>query len=243
MRLGGVQRFLEELQTLNDLQGVFSALDRQVAHLGFTHFAYFIQRPPDNKPLKQTLSSYPGEWLQHYKENDYYNLDPVMTAAAGQLLPYTWRSVSRDRHTTKKQRLVFDEAGEFGIKEGITVPIHGPQGGLATLSVSSDSSGQEINRFWETRKHDLHLIACYAHDAILRCVYQSANQRPEFLTQRERECLLWTARGKTTWAVGEVLSISEHTVLFHIRNAMRKLDVYSKHHAVVKAILLGHIFP
>lgn len=166
-----------------------------------------------------------------------------MTTAATQLLPFTWQSVAHNRYATRKQRRVFNEARDFGIKEGFTVPIHGPEGGLATLSVSADRSIPDLAAFWRTRMHDLHLTACYAHDAILRCVYQSTDRQPAVLSQRERECLLWTARGKTTWAVSEILSISEHTVLFHIRNAMRKLGVYSKHHAVVKSILLGLIFP
>jgi len=32
-------------------------------------------------------------------------------------------------------------------------------------------------------------------------------------------------------------------VLFHLKNATRKLDVFSKHHAVVKAIVQGYILP
>jgi DNA-binding CsgD family transcriptional regulator len=32
-------------------------------------------------------------------------------------------------------------------------------------------------------------------------------------------------------------------VVFHLKNAMRKIGVYSKHHAVVKAIMMGLIHP
>lgn len=33
--------------------------------------------------------------------------------------------------------------------------------------------------------------------------------------------------------------MSEHTVVFHLRNAMSKLEVSSKHSAVLKAMELG----
>ena len=63
------------------------------------------------------------------------------------------------------------------------------------------------------------------------------------LTTRERECLLWTSRGKTNWEVGEILSISSETVRFHLKNAMNKMGVYSQHHAAVRAIMRSMIFP
>ena len=59
------------------------------------------------------------------------------------------------------------------------------------------------------------------------------------LTPRELDVLRWTMQGKSAWAVGEILSISEHTVNFHLRNVFRKLDASSKHQAVLKAIALG----
>ena len=63
------------------------------------------------------------------------------------------------------------------------------------------------------------------------------------LTPRERECLLWTAHGKTAWEIGQILGISDGTVVFHLKNATRKFNVFTKYHAVVKAIMLGLISP
>jgi DNA-binding CsgD family transcriptional regulator len=34
------------------------------------------------------------------------------------------------------------------------------------------------------------------------------------LSEREKACLLWTARGKSSWEIGRILSISENTVAF-----------------------------
>ena len=61
------------------------------------------------------------------------------------------------------------------------------------------------------------------------------------LTTREIETLRWTADGKTAWAVGQILSVSEDTVKFHLRNILRKLESNSKHQAVLKAMELGII--
>lgn len=63
------------------------------------------------------------------------------------------------------------------------------------------------------------------------------------LSDREKACLSWTASGKSSWEVGRILSISENTVVFHIKNAMRKLGVANRTLAAVKAIELGLIQP
>ena len=59
------------------------------------------------------------------------------------------------------------------------------------------------------------------------------------MTQRQVEVLKWTLAGKTRWEVEQILSISIDTVYFHLRLAMRKLDVTSKHEAALKITRLG----
>ncbi|MBF0251225.1 MAG: helix-turn-helix transcriptional regulator, partial [Alphaproteobacteria bacterium] len=63
------------------------------------------------------------------------------------------------------------------------------------------------------------------------------------LSQREQECLTWASQGKTAWETSEILMISENTVRDYIKSACKKLGVYSKNHAIVKAMLLGLIRP
>ncbi len=43
------------------------------------------------------------------------------------------------------------------------------------------------------------------------------------LTDRERDVLAWAAHGKTVPETAIILSVSEDTVVTHMRNAMRKL--------------------
>lgn len=47
--------------------------------------------------------------------------------------------------------------------------------------------------------------------------------------------------GKSAWATGQLLGMSEHTVNFHLRNIFRKLDASWSKVAVLKAISLGLI--
>ena len=59
------------------------------------------------------------------------------------------------------------------------------------------------------------------------------------LSPRETDCLEWTAQGKTTWEIAQILCLSDSTVNYYIRNAMTKLAVHTKAHAVSKAAVLS----
>lgn len=63
----------------------------------------------------------------------------------------------------------------------------------------------------------------------------------EVLSEREIQCLQLIAGGKTSWAIAEILGISQHTVNAHIRNIVRKLGVATRPQAVAEAMRRGLI--
>ncbi len=56
------------------------------------------------------------------------------------------------------------------------------------------------------------------------------------ISARERECLQWAAKGKTSWEISQILGVTESTIIYHLRNATRKLDAANRLHAVTKAL-------
>ena|SRR5262245_36592386 len=61
------------------------------------------------------------------------------------------------------------------------------------------------------------------------------------VTPRESEVLAWVAAGKSDWAIGRLLNISDKTVNFHVENAKRKLGVGTRVQAVIAALRAGII--
>lgn len=61
----------------------------------------------------------------------------------------------------------------------------------------------------------------------------------EPLTGREKEVLQLVAEGMSNRAIAQALSISEHTVKFHVTAIMTKLNAQSRTEAVVRATRLG----
>ena len=61
--------------------------------------------------------------------------------------------------------------------------------------------------------------------------------QPRFgLTTRESQMLYWLARGKSNREIGVILGISDRTVEKHLQHVFEKMDVGSRHAAMVQAI-------
>ncbi len=55
------------------------------------------------------------------------------------------------------------------------------------------------------------------------------------LTSKESEVMQWAIKGKTSWEIGKILSISERTVKFHLANIYTKFNVTNRVQAVSAA--------
>jgi PAS domain S-box-containing protein len=61
------------------------------------------------------------------------------------------------------------------------------------------------------------------------------------LTKREKECLFFFIRGKTTQNIATILNRSKRTVEMHLESIKLKFDVLSKPELIEKAILKGYL--
>lgn len=68
---------------------------------------------------------------------------------------------------------------------------------------------------------------------------ESESESPSPLTPRETELLRLTAKGFTFETIGQVMEISPHTVVAHVKKIYRKLAVHSRSEAVYEASQLG----
>ncbi len=66
-----------------------------------------------------------------------------------------------------------------------------------------------------------------------------AQPAPSLLTERETEILRLTAKGLNFDTIGDLLEISPHTVVAHVKKIYRKLAVHSRGEAVYEASQMG----
>jgi LuxR family quorum sensing-dependent transcriptional regulator len=141
-----------------------------------------------------------------------------------------------DNGKKKSGAPVMNEATDFELRYGFNVPIRSIKGELASVVFAGD----RFDLAWEDRPALL-LIAIYAHDRI-RELMGTRPLHPDQhspLTPREIEVLKWTAEGKTSQDIADILSVALPTVQTHIANLCRKLDVVTRAQATARAIRWG----
>ncbi|SCZ10431.1 LuxR family transcriptional regulator, quorum-sensing transcription factor LasR [Pseudomonas sp. NFACC15-1] len=69
----------------------------------------------------------------------------------------------------------------------------------------------------------------------------SQQQAAVKLTRKETEVLQWSAAGKSSWEISQIVNCSEAGVNYHFSNIRRKFGVSSRWTAAFKALELGLI--
>ncbi len=236
--------FIEKIDMATDPTEVFELLRAEVERRGFSIYTYWLMiGPEDNNPTNAFwVTSYPKEWTEHYLKEDYGPHDLVVRQSAVSGVPFLWSDLKKKYILTPTQKLVFDDACDIGIRGGATVPIRGPGKAVATFSVASQEDDDlEFAKHFKAYRHELHMIATYAHERLMQFGIGNYQYKDIMLTAREIEVLTWAAAGKTNEEVGIILSISAETVKTHISNICRKFDVYTKAHAISIAVSHGII--
>lgn len=228
-----IDEFIEASNQAETPEQVFGVLQKAVANLGFDRIMYRALRNHPDTALPCTARSYPDEWIAHYVERKYTETDPVRYRCLTSSQPFLWADLVAGKKGDESR--IFHEADEVGLKDGVAVPIHGPAGECVGVGFASSSGGAETRVLPQ-----LHLMAVQFHTAYSALSAPRAVSTVR-LTPREREILTWSAQGKSAWAIGQILTIAEHSVEWHLKNVYRKLGVDSRITAVVKALHLGLI--
>ena len=178
---------------------------------------------------KKSYSTYPKEWLDYYSKKGFSETDPIHKEFNKTSKSIYWDALH------PKFRLI-KECREYDLNYGISVPIKNNLGDyLVTFS------------FKEEPKH---ILGCSAQknllESISSVVASKIHERSSViqsvsLSNREIECLRWFSEGKTLEEIGIILSITHWTVIFHLNNVCKKLGVYNKTSAILKAVKLGII--
>jgi len=169
------------------------------------------------------------EWVERYIEQDYHYVDAVVAKAKSTPMAFDWETVREESFLRGRSKLVMDEAAEFGIKTGYTVPVFQANGYLAVASFDCNQNAPD-----QATRAALQLATVYFHARLLafRDRYLPCDEQ---LTPRQRECLHWVGVGKSDWEIGEILNIAEATVHTHVENAKRLYKVPTRIQAFVEA--------
>lgn len=185
------------------------------------------------------LHNYPAAWQRWFDENQLGRSDPVHRASQLICEGFRWSIVPDLVPMTSLDRSVFSQARVVGIGDGYTIPTHVPGEFTGSCSFAM-SPGEPFTREFQAVAQIIGGAAFQAARRITR-IREAWPPVERPLTQRQRDCVLWSTRGKTDWETGGILGISKGTVIQHLANARERYDVHNKADLLVRALLDGLI--
>lgn len=231
---------LTAVEGAKDIDDLRAALLGLLHPYGLKHAVYHALKIPSANIEQKVISfTYPKDWVDHYLSKRYFDIDPVVRLGRSSLLPVDWEDLDRSSHPVRR---LFREAEEAGVgRRGLTIPIRGPIGDHAILTLTSEMPEQDWRALRRGYIRDMQIIAHYVHARVL-ALHQTIPATPTLtLSGRERETLQWAAVGKTIEETAIILHLSQSTVRVYLDSARHKLDCLTKPQAVAKALRFGLI--
>lgn len=227
----------EAMERANTSEELRVQMARFARDMGFEHFAYALTvKVPSLKTQQYYINGFPDGWVERYLASNYFSVDPIVRHAESSALPAIWTD---DMFHDGKSDMFWEDARAHGLSEGLSFAVKEQPGVTGVFSLARDQAldlkGQDLAALVGRAQ----MFASLLHHAVSRIdLPKLLPEQATSLTERERECLKWTADGKTAWEIGRILSIAERTVVFHINNVVQKLGAANKTQAIVRAVAL-----
>ncbi|EHS50420.1 transcriptional regulator, LuxR family [Rhizobium sp. PDO1-076] len=175
-------------------------------------------------------STIPSDFVREFDRKGFLKFCPLTSHVSRTIMHKTW-TIGSDGKSPD-----FDcppEMCELMYRYGLLM-------GVMFQTSSIDGSRQMVRYdgrrgpLTQPELNELSMISIQAFDVFdrLRRTASTTN----VLSARELEVVRWTAQGKTSLEIGQILSLSDHTVNAYMTNAIRKLDCVNRTQLVAKAI-------
>jgi len=236
-----LEEFIFNSNKAESVDLLFQDFKTAMGELGFDRLllALMNNHPTLKKEAEHgVMNNYPDDWVNYYLAQGYDDIDPIRTLSFTRTGAFTWNEIIESKTLTNKQRLMFNQASDAKLFNGVGVSLRGGGGAVAALGAASSEKGVDTS---QPALDKVNLMAYQFYTCFWRLMENEASTVQNFLSDREREILKWCAKGYTKVGIGERLNLSVHTVDSHVRNSMRKLDTNNMTSTVVKAISLGFI--
>jgi LuxR family quorum sensing-dependent transcriptional regulator len=182
------------------------------------------------------LNAWPEQWSERYFSKGYLFRDPTIQLVNRGSTPFLWSEIDEMCRVYPFGRRVMEEATEFNLREGLTIPFATLDGQAVGFSIA----GEKL----DPNPHDrlaFQFVAAYAFGCAAILADGKRNTRPARLSPRQQDVLRWASEGLTVEEIADHLHISRNTADTHLRLVRERLGVTSTIHAVAEAFRLGLI--
>nr|WP_294814670.1 LuxR family transcriptional regulator [uncultured Sphingomonas sp.] len=225
-----------EAATPEELQSMMEQLTRDI---GCVYFALSHHVDVEAMPDRAIrLHNYPERWAATYDAGKFAIWDPVHRASQRTSFGFAWRSLPGMVPLSRQDRQLMAMCAEHGLGEGYTIPANVP--GEAHGSCTFVSAGGAP--FPLEGVALAQLAGAFAFESARRLWRTGAPPEPApTLTDRQRDCLIWIARGKTDWETSRIMGVSPETIVRHVKEARDRYGVHKRTSLLIRALLDGTI--
>jgi DNA-binding CsgD family transcriptional regulator len=224
-----------ELATARTQTAFAQALERTSSAFGFSHVA-LISAPVSEDPMLTPLvieGSMPPQFLRDFDRHQLLRRCPMLIRVRDSVMPRPWHLLEKgaayDIELPRELRTLLTS---HNCPMGVVIPINSSDGQRLVFWFMGNRSS-----LGQSELNELTMIMLQGLDTY-NCIKRNDGSIPHMLSARELEVVRWTAQGKTSVEIGQILSLSDHTVNAYMTNAIRKLDCVNRTQLVAKAIRL-----
>ncbi len=213
------------------------AMLRQTAeHFGLEQASIIIAPSPADVHLMPLVleSTLSADFAREFDRHQFVRQCPILPKLAESLMPYPW---------------CLDDTEESGMAEHWPQEMkalmrrHGLVTGALFPFMSLDARRYFVRldgrrpRLEQQELNDLAMRVLAIFDQYDR-LRRAELTHAETLSSRELEVVRWTAQGKTSVEIGQILNLSDHTINAYMTSAMKKLGCVNRTQLVAKTIRL-----
>lgn len=236
LALDQLMRIVEAVGSADDLTAAMIELCAilGVQYFALTHHVDILNAPPTTI----RIHNYPDEWVDYYDRNALGVSDPVHRASQVTSIGFRWSAMPNMIPLTRTDREILAKGREQGIGDGFTVPANVPGEAHGSCSFANSTSLGLSDAMMPLAQ----LAGAFAFEAARRILtrrnQEGASKMP-LLTDRQRDCILWAARGKSDWEISRILGVSEETVIRHVKQARERYGVHKRTLLLIRALFDG----
>lgn len=230
--------FAFDVMRVKDAAGISDLLADLCGRLGcrwfaLSHHVDFLAAPARGV----RIHNYPEDWAFWFDQRRLGLSDPVHRASRRGLAGFFWHDYARYTKLRSEDELIFAEARRHGIGPGLTVPAHLPGEAHGSVSFAwAPGRDPPPDALLFAR-----MIGGPAFEAARALAHPAIAAIGPRLTERQRECLIWAACGKSAWETATIMGLSYDTVKEHLRNARARYDVTGCTPLTIRALFAGDI--
>jgi len=159
-----LSEFEEQLRHSYSLGALRDSMHNSISGLGFEAYAYVrVTRNQNGASEIEGLTNYPSAWCERYKDADYFAFDPTLRYCASELQPVAWHDLRASHAGDRAASILFEEAQGYGLRNGITIPLHGGDRWVSAMNVVTDVACREATQMVSAHMDMLHIMSIIFH--------------------------------------------------------------------------------